>query len=114
MRVTFFHLYSKAQFLPQAVAESNHSPILQRTVAKSTISHIADKGPDRSSQQCLLQNGFQPVAECGRCRFAFLQLGQQLARIAVVFLDGMWVLEIEVEIASLDLVDRNLTGDFIP
>ncbi len=76
------------------------------------MTHIGDKGSGRSSQQSLLQNGFQPVMKLGRCLLAFLQIGQQLG-VAVVFLDGVRVLEIKVETASLDLVDRNLPGDLI-
>ena len=79
------------------------------------LSDVSAKGPYQnfSSQKCLLQNGFQPVAEFGRLHLAFLQIGEQLGGVAVVLLDGVWVLEIEVVVAGFDLVDRDLPGDFV-
>lgn len=66
-----------------------------------------------SSEQRLLQNGLQPVAESGRFLLAFLQLSEEYGGVAVVLLDGVGVLEVEVVVACFDLVDRHLPGDVV-
>ena len=104
--------------MPQAMARLNNPLILQQSRCKiANFVSIGLAGKVSLSKFFIAEvpppDGFQSVTEFGCFSFALLQLGQQLGGVAVVLLDGVWVLEIEVVVAGLDLVDRDLPGDFI-